>query len=217
MPNWITNRIRAPKHVIEAMLNDEGRVDFRKAIPFPGPRDEWDAISLSAEEAAEIVCGVAMSTNPLIRHFQAARRSEFDIKKLNDGDFQQFVGMLENYRACGFLHSMDFARKVWGTKWNARESTASPDEGAASFETAWSCPEGVLAELSKRFPEDAIEVVFADEDIGSNCGRFTLKAGEVVDSDIAPNWRDMTDEQKKKWEAFAYEVKGWEPENDEEQ
>ena len=74
----------------------------------------------------------------------------------------------------------------------------------------------MLVELSKRFPEDIIEVVFADEDAGSNCGRFTLKAGAVVDQDIAPAWRDMTDEEKEKWKAFAYEVKGWEPETGEE-
>lgn len=164
MPNWVTNRISAPKHVIQAMLNQEGRIDFSTMCPFPGPRDEWSGISCAAEEAAEIVCGIPLNQKPLVASF-----SDFDIKKLSDGEFKQFVGMLENYRACGYLHSMDFARKVWGTKWNACEPTAAPDEGRASFETAWSCPEGVLVELSKRFPEDAIEVVFADEDIGSNC------------------------------------------------
>ena len=216
MPNWITNHISAPKHVIHAMLNKEGRIDFSTMCPFPGPHNDWDLISRTAEEAAEIVCGTPLSSSPLVASMQAASRSEFDIKKLSDGDFAQFVGMLENYRACGYLHSKDFARKVWGTKWNACNPSANPDEGKASFDTAWSCPEGVLVELSKRFPEDIIEVVFADEDAGSNCGRFTLKAGAVVDQDIAPAWRDMTDEQKEKWKAFAYEVKGWEPETGEE-
>jgi hypothetical protein len=100
---------------------------------------------------------------------------------------------------------------VWGTKWNACEQSASPDEGKAQFETAWSCPEGVLIELSKRFPEDRIEVTFADEDIGSNCGTFTLKAGVVASRDIAPAWRDMSDEQKAKWKSFACEVTGRDP------
>lgn len=216
MPNWVTNRIRAPKHVIQAMLNAEGRVDFSATCPFPGPRDEWDGISCNAEMAAEIVCGIPLNQNPLIASLEAGNRARFDIRKLSDEDFSQFVGMLENYRACGYLHSMDFARKVWGTKWNACEPTSDPEEGTATFDTAWSCPAGVLTELSKRFPEDTIEVVFADEDVGSNCGRFSLKGGVVVESDIAPAWRDMTDEQKKKWTAFAYEVKGWVPEEDEE-
>lgn len=217
MPNWVTTRLSAPKHVIQAMLNEDGRIDFSTIAPFPGPRDEWDGIYGDAEEAAEIVCGTPLSDHPLVASLQGSNRARFDIKKLSLESFAQFVGMLENYRACGYLHSMDFARKVWGTKWNAYAPTATPNEGKVSFDTAWSCPDGVLIELSKRFPEDSIEVVFADEDIGSNCGRFTLKAGHMVDKDIAPAWRDMTDEQKAKWRAFAYEVKGWTPDPEDEE
>ena len=128
---------------------------------------------------------------------------------MSDASFQQFVGMLENYRACGYLHSMDFARKVWGTKWNACEPQHDAEAGTAQFDTAWSCPEGVLIELSKRFPNDEIGVIYADEDIGSNCGTFTLKAGETIASDIAPAWRDMDDATKSKWCMFAYKVKGY--------
>lgn len=217
MPNWVTNRISAPKHVIQAMLNKDGMVDFSTICPFPGPRNEWDGISCAAEEAAEIVCHIPINEHPLVASLQAGNRSKFDIKKLSDYDFSQFVGMMENYRACGYLHSMDFARKVWGTKWNACEPSANPDEGKAQFNTAWSCPEGVLIELSKRFPDDSIVVVFADEDIGSNCGSFTLKAGQMVDKDIAPRWNEMNGEQKAKWKAFAYEVTGWEPDSDDEE
>ena len=215
MPNWVTNRIIAPSHVIKAMLNDQGKVDFATIAPFPGPHNEWGGIYSDAEQAAEILCGIPLNTNPLIASLEATNRSRFDVRKLSDASFSQFVGMMENYRACGYLHSMEFARKMWGTKWNARESTVNLDEGKASFDTAWSCPEGALVELSKRFPEDIIKVVYADEDIGSNCGSFSLKAGEIVDSDIAPRWRDMTDEQKAKWKTFAYEVKGWTPEEEE--
>jgi len=214
MPNWVTNKVQAPEHVILAMLNADGRVDFNTAAPFPGPRDEWDGISLAAEEAAEIVCGIPMNSHPLVASLQASNRASFDIKKLSDGDFAQFVGMLENYRACGYLHSMDFARKVWGTKWNACQQTAAPEEGRCEFDTAWSCPVGVLRKVSERFPEDAITVIYADEDIGSNCGTFTLKAGVVEREDIAPAWSDMSDADKAKWKAFAYEVKGWKPEED---
>lgn len=209
MPNWVTNKITAPKHVIEAMLNAEGRIDFSTMAPFPGPRNEWDGHFLDAEEAANIVCRIPMSDHPLIASLEAGNRARFDIKKLSEEAFKQFVGMVENYRACGYLHAMDFNRKVWGTKWNACEPEANPDAGTASFETAWNCPMGVLVELSKRFPADGITVTYADEDIGSNCGTFSLLAGEVVASDEAPNWGDMTDEQKAKWRLFAYRVKGY--------
>lgn len=210
MPNWITNKITAPKHVIAGILNDKGDVDFNTMAPFPGPRGTgWDLISCNAEEAAEIVCRIPVSMHPLLASLQTANRNNFDIKKLEDSDFAQFVSMLENYRACGYLHPMDFACKAWGAKWNACDSTADIEQGTAQFETPWSCPMPVLVELSKRFPDDEISVVYADEDIGSNCGSFTLRAGVQVVSEIAPAWRDMDDAAKAKWRMFAYRVKGY--------
>jgi len=116
--------------------------------------------------------------------------------------------MVRNWRACGYLHPMDFNRMVWGTKWNACESTADPDDGRCQFETAWSCPTGVLVKVSERFPDDAITVTYADEDIGSNCGTFTLKDGRIVEQDIAPSWRDLDDAGKAKWQACACHVTG---------
>jgi len=216
MPNWVTNKITAPEHVIRAMLNAEGDVDFETAAPFPGPcGSDWNGISCAAEEAAEIICGVPVNEHPLIAALQAGNRKSFDIKKLDDNSFEQFIGMVRNWRACGYLHSMDFNRKVWGTKWNACEPEADPVAGTCQFETAWSCPTGVLVKVSERFPDDAITVTYADEDIGSNCGTFTLKAGKAISEDIAPAWRDMNDSEKAKWKAFAYEVKGRTPEEDE--
>lgn len=210
MPNWITNKITAPKHVIEAMVNEEGRIDFNLMAPFPGPRGaEWSGISMDAEIAAKAVLGLPLSSNPLVASLEAANRRDVNIEKMPEASFQQFVGMLENYRSCGHLHGMDWAREKWGTKWNACEPEHDAEAGTAQFETAWACPEGLLVELSKRFPDDEISVTFADEDIGSNCGTFILKAGEAISSDIAPAWRSMSDEDKTKWRMFAYKVKGY--------
>lgn len=218
MPNWVTNKIEAPAHVIRAMLNSEGVVDFNTAAPFPGPCGaDWSGISCAAEEAAEIICGVPTNRHPLIAALQSENRERFDIKKLDDQSFEQFIGMVRNWRACGYLHPMDFARKVWGTKWNACEPTAEPDEERCQFETAWSCPRGVLAKLSERFPDDIIKVIYADEDIGSNCGTFKLKAGLVVEQDIAPSWRELDKAAQAKWKAFACEVTGADPSDYEEE
>jgi len=212
MPNWVTNKVLAPSHVIQAMLNAEGHVDFNTASPFPGPHGDWSGICMDAETAAKVACGIQLNEHPLIAELEQKNRQESDIRKLTDESFQQFLGMLENYRACGFLHHMDFARAVWGTKWNACDPKADPDAGTCQFDTAWSCPMGLLVKVSERFPEDPITVTFADEDIGSNCGTFTLLAGKTVEQDIAPSWRSMDDATKAKWRTFAYQVKGWEPE-----
>ena len=217
MPNWVTNKVQAPSHVIRAMLNADGRVDFRTVAPFPGPHD-WEFIDCAAETAAEMVCKIHLISNPLIATLQQANCERANIKKLSDESFKQFLGMLENYHACGYLHSMAFILEMWGTKSNAFEfHQADPDNGTCQFDTAGSCPMGVLVKLSERFPDDAITVIYADEDIGSNCGTFTLKAGQVVEKDIAPDWRDLDKAGQAKWSAFAYQVRGLEPETEDEE
>lgn len=208
MPNWITNKIKAPSHVIRSMLNDKGNIDFNLVTAFDG-EFPWDGVRCDAETLAETVVRKPLSDNPLLQGLQAFNRNDTNIKKLSDESFEQFIQMLRNFRKCGFLHTMDFARDAWGTKWNACEPVANVEAGTASFETAWSCPRPVLEALSKKFPDDAIEVQFADEDIGSNCGMFTLKSGQYITSDIAPAWNDQTEEQKAKWKAFGYALKGW--------
>lgn len=214
MPNWITNKITAAKHVIEAVVNDKGCVDFNLMAPFPGPRgSDWGGIFGDAETAAQAVLGLALHEHPFIASLEASSRRNIDIKKLSDTSFRQFIGMLENHRACGYLHSMDWQRDKWGTKWNACESKHDIEAGTMQFETAWACPESVLVELSKRFPDDEITVTYADEDIGCNCGTFTLKDGVAVDTNIAPGWSAMNDEERTKWRLFAYQVKGYSAED----
>ena len=212
MPNWVTNKVVAAEHVIRAMLNADGEIDFNTAAPWQGPND-WDGINLDAEEAAEVACGIAVSAHPLLGALQSRSRERINLRMMREESFRQFIGMLENYRACGYLHCMQFAREVWGTKWNACRSKVEPETGRCEFETAWSCPEGVLRKLSERFPDDLITVTFADEDTGSNCGTFALKGGQMVEKDIAPRWDVMSESERAKWTSFAHQVNGTTPES----
>lgn len=207
MHNHVTNVITAAPNVIKSMINHEGVVDFNKVLPFNGPND-FDGIDCSAEEAAEIICGIPVSDWMPLGGLQSAMRKRFDIRTLDERQFMAFVKMVENYRACGYLHAMHFARKEWGTKWNAYEQTIDIDHKSCRFDTAWSCPIPLLKKLSRDFPDDDISVVFADEDIGSNCGKFTLRNGKMIDKDIAPPWADMNDIERAKWSKFACDVKG---------
>jgi len=217
MPNWVTNKIETSEKVVRAIMNDEGAIDFNEVLPFSGPNDSWTGIMSVAELGAKILCKIPEHSHPLIARLETAHRDRFDIRKLDDESLGQLFGMVENYRACGYLHSMDFNREAWGTKWNACRQSVSPEAGRAEFDTAWNCPEPLLAELSRQFPDETIDVVFAEEDIGSNCGRFTLKNGERISEKIAPSWSEMSDQEKREWSAFAYEVTGREPDPDEEE
>lgn len=216
MPNWITNKVKASQTVIAALTNSEtGRIDFERIIPFPGPHD-FDSFGCRAEDVADILIGTPLSDHPLISRLEQHNRDSIRLTALMQEELDTVRKMLENHAACGFLHSMSFARAKWGTKWNATECEFySDDPGLAKFETASSCPEPVLIALSQRFPEERIEVVFASEDLGCNCGYFVLLNGKTVEHCVAPPWDSMADADKAKWSAFASMVKGRQPEEDE--
>jgi len=214
MPNWVTTKVKSTPQVIKALINDQGHIDFSRIIKFEGSF-EWNGVLGSAETLAKKVVNSQLSDHPLLRPLQEHSRSQSSLKDLNDEGFEQFIQMLRNHRATGYFHGMDFAREAWGTKWNACDSTHDIERGEAKFDTAWSFPAPVMLKLSESFPDDEIAIEYADEDIGSNCGRMTLKGGAAIDKDIAGSWNDMSDADRERWSAFAFQVKGWEPEEDE--
>lgn len=214
MPNHVTTEVKTAKHVLQSMINGEGNIDFNVIIPFLG-EFPWDGISGAAETAAEKVLGVQVDSHPLIGALQIGSRDRVDIKALNDQDFDQFVQMLKNYRKTGFMHSLDFARKCWGTKWNAYDQLIDLEAGSARIDTAWSFPEPIILKISSQFPDEQIDIRYADEDIGSNCGQLVIKGGVVVSRDEAGRWDQMSEADQEKWRAFAYDVKGWDPDEDE--
>lgn len=215
MPNHVTNKVSAPALVLKALINESGKIDFNTILPFRG-QFAWNGIDCAAEEAAAVITAQPLDDHPLIASLQQSNRSRVDALKLSDEGFEQFVQMLRNKRSCGHFNTLDFARDVWGTKWNAYDQVIDLDAGELSFDTAWSCPIPVLTELSKLHPGEEITVRFADEDTGSNCGTVKLKDGEVVSSDVAGRWNEMSEQDQKKWEAFARDLKGW-PEADEDE
>lgn len=117
MPNWVTNQITASPAVIAAMINDESRIDFEVIMPSPCPHGkDWNGYFGDAETAAEAICGIPFSDHDLLRRLEMANRAQVNVAKMTDESFEQFIGMMRNFRACGYLHDMDFNRKAWGTK-----------------------------------------------------------------------------------------------------
>ena len=214
MPNHVTNKVNAPTHVLKALINESGKIDFNTILPFRG-QFAWNGIDCAAEEAAQVITAQPLDDHPLIASLQQSNRSRVDALKLSDEGFEQFVQMLRNKRSCGHFNTLDFARDVWGTKWNAYGQVIDLDAGELSFDTAWSCPLPVLKELSRRHPDADITVRYADEDLGSNCGTVRLKAGETVSLEVAGRWDEMSEQEQQQWKAWARDLKGW-PENDDE-
>ena len=73
-----------------------------------------------------------------------------------------------------------FNNTHWGTKWDACDGEVCYDH--VEFNTAWSTPDPIIEELAKKL-NDAIICVYADEDIGSNCGAYVYFPDEEEDED----------------------------------
>ena len=89
---------------------------------------------------------------------------------------KQAVDNLINYSATTWY---DWCINNWGTKWNSYDPWKGEDHGLM-FSTAWSAPHPVIEELSAHFPGVYFTHEWADEDMGSNCGRREYLNGECV-------------------------------------
>ena len=95
-------------------------------------------------------------------------------------DFNILVPMPDEVKDEGWY---EWSITNWGTKWNAYEAFRCDTE-TFSIQTAWSCPFPIFGALSEKFPDAEIEVRFADEDTGSNCGVLNFKGGILYDQNI---------------------------------
>lgn len=124
-----------------------------------------------------------------------------------------------------------FSVNEWGTKWNAysqRNSIMLNDIGndaeenerlvlenikanggyptIVRFETAWSTPVQLYSAFSEKFPDVTIEVLYADEDTGYNCGTLMFNAGLPTYDNSAPAGNSRTPSDDEYWEKFAESV-----------
>ena len=74
----------------------------------------------------------------------------------------------------------DWRIQNWGTKWNAYEQKKTEKPNELYFLTAWSTPRKIYEALTKNFPILTIEVDYADEDTGCNCGKMVFEDGKMV-------------------------------------
>ena len=175
MPNHVTTVITADTAVLEALSGENGLVDFNALIPMPKAlkhltaefkvvKTSFEAEQINSRENASPMATVMGWTHETIH---AITQDEHDKLRAEYG------------RALSWY---DWNTTNWGTKWNAYSIEGDPVEGTIQFDTAWSHPEPIIEALSKKFPEAVISVKFADEDLGSNLGEYTIVNGEEIDS-----------------------------------
>ena len=110
---------------------------------------------------------------------------------------------LENLIRYGSTDWYRWANQNWGCKWdtcNAKVERTSDVTAEIVFNTPWSTPlQGIIA-VSEKFPNAVIDVRYADEDLGYNCGWYTLESGECVENSAFPLGGD---------DAFDYSCEIW--------
>ena len=116
------------------------------------------------------------------RLMEAVKNDEYGIGTL---DFDKIIPMPDNiYRGpLGKAEMELYGENNWydwsianrGTKWGAygyeKGVDYSENGNSLRFLTAWSAPHPVIEKLAQMYPTVKIEHEWADEDIGSNCGR----------------------------------------------
>jgi hypothetical protein len=196
MPNWVQtkltfsgdeNRVSELLEFVKTESDGDIRYfDLEKVIPMPQSlritsgsstdfgidiikyRETGDGSALKSRLSWPWVVNAGIKTvDELVEH-----AIEGGLADLHEGQLA-----LDNIKNHGCKDWYDWAVKNWGTKWNSSDGVYEND--TLSFQTAWSLPEPVLVKLSEMFPDVRISVVYADEDIGSNCGEFQLQDGNI--------------------------------------
>lgn len=202
MPNHVINKLEAPEQVLKALVNKQGSVDFSLIHPFPGPHAGSESYYIAAEACANRAVGAPYSNDSMIARLEKLNRDKVDFRALDSEGLKQFVEYCENYHACGYLHEMEFARKEWGTKWNAYAPMCVAS-GALWFTTAWAPPLPLIKKLSEAFQDAEIIITYADQDLGWNCGVATFVHGFKCSHQRAPKSTESTREARVDWLRFA--------------
>ena len=182
MPNHVIHNlfIRGEKseEVFEKIKGDDDEhphIDFNKIIPKP---ESLDVTSGSISHVAEEIYREHKKTGRPLQELVLERHDEF-----RPGPNGETLGdYFKNIEEHGYTTWYEWCIAKWGTKWNAYSQSEEDDH--ISFQTAWSTPFPVMLTLSEMYPDVELIVEYADEDYGSNCGMYRLKAGELVEEDI---------------------------------
>ena len=195
MPNHVTTIVKSSNKDLINKLND-----FTKIIPMPIIFNELGCLISMSNTIQEFIDKVKEEkVMQKLEHIDKevlkniANKSQLHID--NQAILQAYC-----YLETGYKNSLDWARANWGTKWNSYDFKLT-DEGC-KFNTAWTHPLPILKKLSEMYPEEDIEVMYADEDIGYNLGYYKIKNGSI---EIILN-EEKESEKDRVW--FALCVKG---------
>jgi len=190
MPNWVITRIyiTGPEDKIKEF---EGKVlrpeedadgEFQRTFSF-------DRIKGRPEELANTT---SPDPKPEVRKVKDLQGNEIEIEVyrdvINDWDIQSAISRGETppepipcnnatpdqqeelRQKYGSSNWYEWNSYNWGTKWDCSDSHYNAEDKILQFQTPWSCPQEIIAEMAGMFPDLRFDGSYADEDFGSNVG-----------------------------------------------
>lgn len=174
----------------------DGKLDFNKVIPMPKTLDLTDGsiteyaiyyafLQKDREKQREIIDILSKKEEYMYENYwdkirnyrdrgdfkdieqyakgfipndEARKLNIFSLEKLGDT-------YINNVKEYGSPTWYDWCCDNWGTKWGA--CRFSCDKTTMIFDTAWATPEPIFERISKEFPDNLIELKYADECYGN--------------------------------------------------
>lgn len=177
MPNWVINNvvIKGSEEEI-ARCNEQitkgGQFSLNNIVPMP--------------DSLNVTCGSISSIADSWSKASDKEKKEIEDKhNLTDSEKDEIRQIADNIAKYGYPTWYEWHVDKWGTKWDVHEShyDCCGDSISMGFETAWSTPQSAFLALSRQYPGLTIYVEYADEDLGCNCGTYTLCNGEILDEE----------------------------------
>lgn len=164
MPNYVRNIVRVSDN-FENIDKQTNSLDFEKIAPIPKELENTASPAIIVEETQLNLKEHNKHSRPITKEMSAEYIKNF-----------------------GYNNWYDWNCANWGTKWNRQSVDTS--SGYWEFDTAWSTPLQLVSILSQKYPSEIFTVEYADEDIGSNCGKYQIQNGillykEQEDNDFA--------------------------------
>lgn len=170
MPNYVISQFQyisdMTKFKCVAVNPNTGYIDFNILLPMP------ETLHIQSPQAGELPEGFVF---PDVKTFNL---DSFLQRCVNQGVPVSLALADYNRQKFGFADWCDWRVNHWGTKWNAQGDLIDKTPDALpEFQTAWCIPEGWLKALAKHVD---FTLLYADEDMGSNCGRVKAIHGETA-------------------------------------
>lgn len=182
MPNWITNyfiEVKQPAKLESFIINKDDEVDFNIISPMPKSLNLFSGDDKLETKQYYKYVNQAKTFEEYIdiinKTFKYNLQIMDDYDKLPKNDIKLMQIYKEVYTTWNFLNYgyrgwYDWRCANWGCKWNACETSG------LSFQTPWAVPYHWLKQLAQKCN---FVLIYADEDIGANCGIVEAKDGII--------------------------------------